>query len=167
MDTAQFIEQYKQIGYIRTLRKYIGHAPIMGTAGGLIVENKNGEILLQKRRDNAMWGIIGGAMELGESIEETVLREAREEAGINPIGMRLFGIYTGKDRFIIYPNGDICYATCIVFKAEEYEGEIINQESEVLEHRFFSRDKLPESINAFDAVIIRDWAEKKSGIIVR
>ena len=81
--------------------------------------------------------------------------------------MTLFGIYTGKDRFITYPNGDICYVTSIVFKASHYEGEIKNQESEVLEHRFFSRSALPSGINPFDEVYIRDWAENKTGIIVR
>ncbi len=167
MDTDRIIEEYRQNGYVAALRKYVGHAPIMGTAGGLILENDKGEILLQRRRDNGRWGIIGGAMEIGESIEETVLRETYEEAGIRPVGMTLFGIYTGKDRFITYPNGDICYVTSIVFKASDYEGRIKSQESEVLEHRFFSRSALPLEINLFDEVYIRDWAENKAEIVVR
>lgn len=167
MEIQEYIDQYKDQGYVKALRKHIGHAPIMGTAGGIIIENSKGEILLQKRTDNACWGIIGGAMELGESIEETVLREAWEEAGIRPVNMTLFGIYTGKDRFITYPNGDICYVTSIVFKSAGYEGEIRDQESEVLEHRFFTRDSIPDEINAFDQVFIEDWKKKKSGVIVR
>lgn len=55
----------------------------------------------------------------------------------------LFYDYTGKDRLITYPNGDICYVTSIVFKTNIYEGEINNQESEVLEHRFFNRMNIP------------------------
>ena len=106
-------------------------------------------------------------MEIGESIQETVIREAREEARITIGHMDLFGIYSGKDRLIVYPNGDICYAACIVFISRDFEGTIVNQEEEVIEHRFFAPEELPDEINEFDKVYIRDWMEGKNGIIVR
>ena len=93
MDLKDYIDLYKENGYIQELRKHIGHAPIMCTAGGVIIENDKNEILLQKRRDNNCWGIVGGAMEIGESIQETVMREAYEEAGIKVYDLELFGIY--------------------------------------------------------------------------
>lgn len=167
MDLQYYIDLYKENGYIMELRKHIGHAPIMCTAGGVIIENDKNEILLQKRRDNSCWGIIGGAMEIGESIQETVMREAYEEAGIMVYDLELFGIYTGEDRFITYPNGDICYVTSIVFKTKVYEGEIINQESEVLEHRFFNRTNIPGEINAFDKVYLDDWMKSNKAIVIR
>lgn len=167
MDLQYYIDLFKENGYIMELRKHIGHTPIMGTAGGVIIENDRNEILLQKRRDNNCWGIIGGAMEIGESIQETVMREAYEEAGIKVCNLELFGIYTGKDRFITYPNGDICYVTSIVFKTKVYEGKIINQESEVVEHRFFNRKNIPNEINAFDKVYINDWLKNNETIVVR
>ncbi len=167
MNLEDYMDLYKANGYIMELRKHIGHAPIMCTAGGIIIENDRNEILLQKRRDNNCWGIIGGAMEIGESIYETVVREAQEEAGIIVRSMELFGIYTGEDRFITYPNGDICYVTSIVFKTKQYEGEIINQKSEVLEHRFFERSNLPSEINEFDKVYINDWLKNSETIVIR
>ena len=61
----EYIEQYrKNGGYIKTLRKHIGHAPIITIGVGVIIENNNGEILLQKRKDNGKWAIIGGGMEI-------------------------------------------------------------------------------------------------------
>lgn len=167
MDVNSWLEIYREKGYIQELRRHIGHAPLIGVACGVIVLNRRGEILLQKRRDNGRWGIIGGAMEIGESVQETVIREAREEAGITIGRMDLFGIYSGMDRLIVYPNGDICYAACIVFISRDFEGTIVNQEEEVIEHRFFAPEDLPDEINEFDKVYIRDWMEGKNGIIVR
>lgn len=167
MNLEDYLDLYKANGYIMELRKHIGHAPIMCTAGGIIIENDRNEILLQKRKDNNCWGIIGGAMEIGESIHETVVREAQEEAGIRVQSLELFGIYTGEDRFITYPNGDICYVTSIVFKTKYYEGEIVDQVSEVLEHRFFNRTNIPSEINEFDKVYINDWLKNNETIVIR
>ena len=43
-----------------------------------VVANEHGEVLLQKRTDNELWGLPGGAMELGESVGQAVVREVRE-----------------------------------------------------------------------------------------
>ena len=166
MDVNSWLEIYREKGYIQELRRHIGHAPLIGVACGVIVLNSRGEILLQKRRDNGRWGIIGGAMEIGESVQETVIREAREEAGITIGRMDLFGIYSGMDRLIIYPNGDICYAACIVFISRDFEGTIVNQE-EVIGHRFSAPEDLSAETNKFEKVFIRAWMEGKNGIIVR
>ena len=53
-------------------------------------------------------------------------REAFEEAGIEIGELTLFGIYSGEDGIITYPNGDICYETGIIFKTTVYRGEIQN-----------------------------------------
>ena len=109
------IERYRK-NYIKEMRKDIGHAPLCVTSCGVIVQNDKDEILLQKRRDNGCWAILGGSMEIGEKFVETIKREAFEEAGIKIEKLELFGIYSGEDRIITYPNGDVCCVTGIVFK---------------------------------------------------
>ncbi len=59
---------------------------------------------LQKRQDNGQWGFPGGAMELGESAEQTVLREVLEETGYIVQVDDWQGVYTQYD--YTYPNGD-------------------------------------------------------------
>ena len=66
MDIESIISKYRQNGYISEMRKQIGHAPLMITGCGVIIENNRGEILLQRRRDNDCWGLPGGCMEPGE-----------------------------------------------------------------------------------------------------
>jgi 8-oxo-dGTP pyrophosphatase MutT (NUDIX family) len=156
-----YIELYKNNGYINEMRKYVGHAPIMSCACGVIIENAKGEILLQKRRDNGCWAIIGGAMEMGETFEETIRRESKEESGLTLGKLEIFKLYSGKDRIIEYPNGDICFGPGIVFITKDYNGEIINQPEEVLEHRFFKSSELPENLNKYDKDIILEWATQK------
>lgn len=150
------LDKYKG-NYIKEMRKNVGHAPLMGTSCGVIIENDKGEILLQKRRDNSCWAILGGSMEIGEKFTEAARREVFEEAGIKIGKLELFGIYSGEDRIIIYPNGDICYGVGVVFKTTVYSGIILNDTDEALEHRFFGRESIPGNLNYPDKRIIMDW----------
>ncbi len=74
------------------MRSMIGHAPLVMTACGIIIENEKGKVLLQRRRDNGFWGIPGGAMEPGETFEQAARREAKEETGLTLGELRLIGI---------------------------------------------------------------------------
>lgn len=152
--------------YIAEMRKDVGHAPLMVISCGVIIENDKGEILLQKRRDTELWALIGGSMEIGEKFIEVVKREAFEEAGIVIEELTLFGIYSGEDGIITYPNGDICYGTGIIFKTTAYSGEIQNNTEEALEHRFFDKANLPNNISKYDKRVIIDWTKNLQQVIV-
>lgn len=159
------IARYRE-NYIAEMRKDVGHAPLMVTSCGVIIENDKGEILLQKRRDNGCWALLGGSMEIGEKFVEVAKREVFEEAGIEIGELTLFGIYSGEDRIITYPNGDICCGTGIIFKTTVYSGEIQNNTEEALEHRFFGKADLPDNINEYDKRIIIDWTKDFKQVIV-
>ena len=160
MKIDEYIEKYKNGGYIKEMRKYVGHAPIMTCACGVIIENDKGEILLQKRRDNGCWAIIGGSMEMGETFEEAVRREVMEESGLTLGKLEVFNLYSGKDRIIEYPNGDICFGPGIVYITREYEGNLVEDPEEVIEHRFFKYSELPDDLNRYDSDIILEWADR-------
>ena len=152
--------------YIKEMRKDVGHAPLMVTSCGVIIENDKGEILLQKRRDNGCWALLGGSMEIGEKFVDVAKREVYEEAGIEIGELTLFGIYSGEDRIITYPNGDICYCTGIVFKTTVYSGQIQNNTDEAFEHKFFDKTSIPDDINEFDKRYISDWTKEPQQVIV-
>lgn len=68
-------------------------------------------LLLEKRADCGFWGLIGGSLEIGETIEECALREVFEETGLKlkKEKLKLFSIYSNpKDRRILqYPDNRI------------------------------------------------------------
>ena len=53
-----------------------------------VVTNDQGELLLQKRTDNDLWGLPGGAMNIGESVAQAVIREVKEETTLD-VGIEL------------------------------------------------------------------------------
>ncbi|MBY0202332.1 NUDIX domain-containing protein [Paenibacillus cucumis (ex Kampfer et al. 2016)] len=57
--------------------------------GGAIIRDHAGKILLQRRSDYGDWGLPGGGMEAGEQIEETMIREVKEETGLEVISYEL------------------------------------------------------------------------------
>lgn len=167
MKIEEYIEQYKSNGgYRKTLRQHIGHAPIITIGVGVVIENSKGEILLQKRKDNGKWAIIGGGMEIGESFEEAIRREAKEEAGIELGTLSLMAICNGQDRYITYPNGDIVYSSSIIFRTKTFCGNIVNDPDEVVEHKFWGRDNLPEEINDFDRLFIDIWLMNADQVVI-
>jgi 8-oxo-dGTP pyrophosphatase MutT (NUDIX family) len=122
--------------------------------------------LLQQRKDNGRWGLPGGAMEIGEKFIDTAKREIFEEVGLEIDNLSLFGIYSGEDRIIVYPNDDICCVTSIVFKSSTYKGELLQETEETLKHKFFNRNNLPVEINEFDKRYIEDWKKNAPGTVI-
>ncbi len=75
-------------------------------SANVVVTNDAGQILMIKRSDNDNWAIPGGAMDLGESLVGTAIRETREETGIDCEITGLVGIYTDPKHVILYTSND-------------------------------------------------------------
>jgi ADP-ribose pyrophosphatase YjhB (NUDIX family) len=69
-----------------------------------VVTNDAGEILLQRRSDNDLWALPGGTMDLGERIAETVVREVREETGLEVEVTGIVGVYSDPGHVIATPT---------------------------------------------------------------
>ncbi|WP_153072168.1 NUDIX domain-containing protein, partial [Escherichia coli] len=63
-----------------------------GVAG--IVFDEYGRVLLMKRADNGLWGIPSGHVEPAETVEQAIIREIREETGLEVQVKRLIGVYS-------------------------------------------------------------------------
>jgi ADP-ribose pyrophosphatase YjhB (NUDIX family) len=122
---------------------------------GVLLVREN-QVLLQRRKDNGLWGIPGGSLEPGESLEEAAIRETFEEVGLMIDELTLFKVYSGKDQFYTYPNGDQIYDVCVAFLSRDFHGELQADASEVLELAFFPLEELPKNLNLLDQPILVD-----------
>lgn len=140
--------------YIKDLRKKVGKDMILLNFVGAYIENNKGEILLQRRADKNKWGFLGGAIEIGESAEEAIVREVHEESGLNIKVDELYGVYTKY--YDSYPNGDQAQPIVILLKCKIISGELNCSSDETLELRFFPRNKIPSLVNKQHTDILND-----------
>ncbi|MBC8744838.1 NUDIX hydrolase [Lactobacillus sp. Marseille-P7033] len=92
------------MAYIKDIRALVGHQPLIMTSASGALLNKSREVLLQERADTGDWGFPGGYMEFGESFDQTVKREFKEDAGIEVVPIKQLAIL--DQNFYTYPNGD-------------------------------------------------------------
>ena len=133
--------------YVKYIRERVGHDTINLTGVNVLIINKDNKLLLQKRGTFPFkWGLVGGITELGESLEATAIREAKEETGLNIKELELLGTTSGEDCFIDFPNGDKAFFITIGYVSKSFTGELVSDNFETEELRFFGYDELPNNI---------------------
>ncbi len=120
----------------------------------LILKQK-GKILLHLRKNtgycDGMWGLVAGHVEDGESATEGMIREAREEIGIDIHLMQVVHIMHRKTNRL---NIDV------FFDCQTWQGEIQNREPEKCEQlEFFPLSSLPSNIIDYNAMALRHILE--------
>lgn len=147
--------------YILELRKIVGQRPLIQCGTSVIIRNEN-KILMQLRTDNKKWGLPGGSIEIGERVEETAIREVKEETGliIDSKDLKLFDVFSGERQHYVYPHGDEVYNVVTVFTTNVYSGKlhIDNVESSLL--KFFEINDLPREISPPDIEVIEKYIIK-------
>lgn len=112
-------------------------------AASAVVVNERGEILLHRRSDNSYWSIPGGAMEPGETIRQTAIREVKEETGLDIEPTHLVGIYSNPAHVVEYSDGEVRQQFSVCFAAAVSGGQLATSE-ESLEVGFFSPEQITD-----------------------
>jgi len=146
--------------YIGDLRKSIGTRPIIMCGANVILLNERDEILLHHRVDRDWWGLPGGAMELGESLEETASREVFEEVGLTCGKLKLFNIYSGKDLYYVYPDGNQVYNVTATFICRDYSGEMVVDLTEGRDAKFFPLNEVPLNLSSTIRGIVEEFISR-------
>ncbi len=131
------------MSYIGEMRKFVGHAPIMCVAAMGILYDEDRGLLLEKRTDTGEYCVPGGAIELGESLEEALRREVKEETNLDISNPKLFDIKANVH--MVYPNGDEVYYTDVVYVVNEFSGQL-KPDAESTALAFFDISNLPDNI---------------------
>ena len=107
-----------------------------------IVENDKNEILLVKHRHREYWGVPGGQVESGENLIDALVREIKEESGINVSVNKLICVssntcsYPGHNGYGMIPPKVMFGFTCTYLN-----GELCSSD-ETSESRWVSKDKV-------------------------
>ncbi|MFJ6424282.1 NUDIX domain-containing protein [Streptomyces hydrogenans] len=99
-------------------------------AASAVVTDGNGYVLLQRRRDNGLWALPGGAMDMEDSLPGMAVREVKEETGLDVEITGLVGTYTDPRHVIAYSDGEVRRQFNVCFTARVVGGALaISEES--------------------------------------
>lgn len=137
-------------GYIRKLREKIGHDKFIHPAARIIIENEEGQVLFIERKDNGKIGLPAGGMEEGETIEACIIREVKEETGLEILELKVIGISSNPENETVkYPNGDVIQYFTVEFYSNTWKGHLhIKDEGEIINVKFMDisyLNKLPNN----------------------
>ncbi|VTR26482.1 dinucleoside polyphosphate hydrolase [Actinobacillus pleuropneumoniae] len=83
--------------YYKDLREKIGDQLIFMPSVAGIIRNDQDDILFGRKHHEELWGLVAGAIELGESPAEAMIREAKEETGLDIKPERIIGCMGEKN----------------------------------------------------------------------
>ena len=115
---------------------YINPTPAVG-----VILLKNNKIVLVKRKyepKRGQWSLPAGFLEYDETVEQTAIREAKEETNLNIRLNELFGVYSAFDD----PRKQVLL---VIYRGIILDGEI-KPGDDAEEVEYFSLDNLPEEI---------------------
>ena len=119
----------------------------------IVLIHKDDEVLLVHARNfkGDFYGLVAGFVETGETLEEAVIREVKEETGIHIQNIRYFGSQPWP-----YPCG-----LMVGFHADYLKGDLHLQQSELSRGGWFRRNNLPHIPEKLSIArkLLDDWLE--------
>jgi ADP-ribose pyrophosphatase YjhB (NUDIX family) len=102
----------------------IGRQAPLAVACSAAVFDSNRQLLLTRRTDNQKWCLPGGHLESGESVTEGVVREVKEETGLDVEIVRLIGVYSNPHRVLEYADGSRFHIVALTFETRIMGGAL-------------------------------------------
>ena len=122
---------------------------------GLIFDEQD-RILLCHRRDYDLWNLPGGGLEGGETPWNGLIREVKEETGLDVEIENLVGVYSKTDQNEIVFN----------FRCGVIGGELtLNDEADRLE--YFAFDEIPSNTSPKQVERINDALQQKTKVVLK
>ena len=115
-------------------------------AAAVVLDPRKRVLLVRHTYGRLNWELPGGASELDETLEETAVRELREETGVDAVAEQLVGIYYEAEHD----------AHHFVFRCRATSGEPSPSSEEVSDCRFWDPRDLPRPISDFTVRRIED-----------
>ena len=106
----------------------------------------NGKLLLEKRRDSDIWGLVGGGCKKTETGREAIAREAYEELGVRipKDAFEKLAIYDNPGRIAAFKDGSIWRMVIVVYSYDFPEEPSLRISAESRDLRFFSKEEIKD-----------------------
>lgn len=103
-----------------------------------------GKLLLEKRRDSDLWGLVGGGCKKTETGRDAIARETREELGLRIPKDRFekLKVYDDPGRIAAFRDGSIWRMVIVVYGYDFPEEPKMTISSESKELRFFTKEEI-------------------------
>jgi ADP-ribose pyrophosphatase YjhB (NUDIX family) len=132
-----------------------------------VIFDRKGRLLLQQRSDGGQWGLPGGSMEIGESATQAVVREVKEETGLDVRTRRLIGVYSDPALQVVrYPDGNVWHYVSLCFECTVRAGTLTTCD-ETLALDYFPLHRLPGTLLANHRIRIRDARARRTAAYAR
>ena len=133
-----------EASYLGQLRGLVGNRMLITPGASAVIRDDDGQVLLIQRSDNLEWAIPGGSMELGHSVYDTLVREVREETGLEVVSATLFAIYSEPRFAFTNAYGNEHQPIHFAFRVDEWRGALVTETDESVDARFFPVDQVPD-----------------------
>jgi 8-oxo-dGTP pyrophosphatase MutT (NUDIX family) len=122
----------------------IGHDLLLIPSVAVLIHDPDGRLLLQEKSSGEGWSLPAGAIEPGESPDQAIRREVREETGLMVEPREVVGVFGGETFRYTYPNGDAVEYTAILYRCVPVGRATGPLDPETKSLRYFAADEMPE-----------------------
>lgn len=128
--------------YYANLRRHVGTQCLFTPCVAAIIRNEAGHILFQDP-GGPFWSLPAGAIELGESPAQAVIREVYEETGLFVRPVRLIATFGGESFRLTYPDGNEVEYVATMFECEVISGTLEAIDGESKQLAYFPKNERP------------------------
>lgn len=146
------------IGWTKLITPHVG--------ANIAIFNDAGQVLLTRRQDNGLWCLPGGHMDLGETLDQTAAREAKEETGLTIQLERLVGLYSSSFPPGTFGDNSPAHNIMVALFRAHPTGGNLKLNAEVTEFGWFDPDHLPEDLIPQHVRRIYDAAQDTPTVVI-
>lgn len=137
----------QDLDHMTPLKTTVLRRPTPLSTGDAAIIDDDGRILLIRRSDNGKWAMPGGALEVGETPAEGVIREALEETGVTCEVVAFVGVHDSRRIGAETPHHLYMFS----FLCRPLAGHDLQTKpptaNEILDRRWFHKDGLPPNLD--------------------
>jgi len=153
------------MGYLSDISRQLSKEQnVIFVGTGILLINDEDRVLLACRTDNGQWSLPGGSLEIGETLEECIVRETREETGII---IKECDIHLNSAKSILEPiikNGREIFVVSVTYWTKKYDDIDMQIDSrEFTKYSWLSYKEIQtinELITPYSRVAIEEYFKK-------